>query len=79
VGLYRENYYDRDGSDQLEVIIRANREGNMGTVYLNFDKGSESYHDMAAKLPVYPITPQPQPPAQPALVDIQDERKDIYQ
>jgi replicative DNA helicase len=81
VFLFRENYYDPDGTDTLEVIVRSNREGNSGTAYLQFDKGSEKYHTMRTipvQLAPESITPL-KPPNQPKLVDIQDERKDIYQ
>lgn len=44
--LYRESYYKKDGSDELEVIVAANRDGNMDTAKLGFDKSGERYHEL---------------------------------
>ena len=66
--LYRESFYKQDGSDELEVIIAANRDGNMDTAKLGFDKQSETYHELQRIEKHYGI-PQGE----------HDNRKDIYQ
>ena len=67
--LYRESYYKESGSDELEVIIAKNRDGNQGTAKLGFDKSSESYTELK---PIDNLrTPTPQ------IID--DSRKDIHQ
>ncbi|KKM24427.1 hypothetical protein LCGC14_1605150, partial [marine sediment metagenome] len=66
--LYRESYYKQDGSDELEVIIAANRDGNMDTAKLGFKKSSEEYFELGRiDRMIIPAT------------NIDDSRKDVYQ
>lgn len=66
--LYRESYYKQGGSDELEVIIAANRDGNMDTAKLGFDKSGERYHEIERLDRMH-------------IVDLgqDDTRKDVYQ
>ena len=66
--LYRESYYKQDGSDELEVIIAKNRDGNMNTAKLGFIKSSERYCELQRiDRMTIPAT------------NIDDSRKDVYQ
>ncbi|KKM27510.1 hypothetical protein LCGC14_1574100, partial [marine sediment metagenome] len=66
--LYRPDYYKDNGSDETEIIIAANRDGNTGVAKLGFNKPGERYHELGR------IDRMPIP-----VVDIDDTRKDIHQ
>lgn len=40
VCLYRDDYYNAGGSPALEVLVRKNRQGPLGTVTLNYDRST---------------------------------------
>ena len=67
--LYRESYYKQDGSDELEIIIAKNKDGNVGTAKLGFNKLGELYTELK------PIDNLRTPPT-PENVD--DTRKDVF-
>jgi replicative DNA helicase len=69
IGLYRDNYYFDDGSDETEVIIMATRSGQIGTAELKFNQQSETYGNPIVELP-------PDPLQLPMTVEV--KRKDIY-
>jgi replicative DNA helicase len=72
--LYRENFYDDNGSDITKVIVSANRTGGRtGTANLEFDTQSERYSEIKPKGFSHKIVPQL------PLDDAQKDRKDIYQ
>ena len=66
--LYRPDYYKDDSSDETEIIIAANRDGNTGVAKLGFIKSSESYCELKRidRMQV-PVT------------NIDDNPKDIHQ
>lgn len=66
--LYRENYYKQSGSDETEIIIAANRDGNTGTAKLGFAKSSERYHEIE-RIDRMHI----------AETSVDDTRKDVFQ
>jgi replicative DNA helicase len=68
--LYRENYYKHgdNASTETEVIVAANRDGNVGVAKLGFNKQSETYHTFDVAIPVVIAPPK-----------TTDNRKDIYQ
>lgn len=60
IGLYRESYYNSDApNDDIEVIVKANRNGNTGTAILQFDKAHELYtcgkHEVEPAQAILPI------------------------
>lgn len=73
--LYRENYYKHgdNASAETEVIVAANRDGNVGTARLDFDKQSETYHTHGACQRIILAPPKLAKPIET------DSRKDIYQ
>jgi replicative DNA helicase len=44
IGLYRESYYNKDhGNDDTEIVVMNNRNGDIGTATLSFDRSRELY------------------------------------
>ncbi len=66
--LYRKDYYKDDDSDETEIIIAANRDGNTGVAKLGFNKLGELYTELK---PIDNLrTPTPE--------NVDDTRKDLF-
>ena len=74
IGLYRASYYNSDAPDNdIEVIVKANRNGNTGTATLQFDKAHElyTYSERSVESAMGYKSDKP-------LIDVPETRKDIY-
>jgi replicative DNA helicase len=43
--IYRDQYYDKDGDDWTEIIVRKNRHGNVGVARLSYDMARNQFTD----------------------------------